>query len=173
MAKKNSFVVSLLKSNNKSQILEGIELFKKDGKPEELTEVFLLMRSSTYEEIIRSAYLMISEVKDQSAVRVIVQTILDKNFSSIQKLLVAACWQTGLDFSEHLGVFTDIVRESDLETGIEALTVAENFAEKATLENIETEIELTRKYIKNDAGSSNILSGELLKVLEQMRRDKS
>lgn len=173
MKKKDSPAVLLVKSKSKEQILRGIDLFRLDGKIDELEEIFVMMSNSEDEDIIHKASLLLSDIKDPAAVNLFVQAIKNKNFHSIQKTIVMACWQTGLDFSKYLGVFNELVREADLETGIEALTVVENFAENVDPESIELEINATRKFIDKGKSGHNILAVELLKVLEQMKRDKS
>lgn len=166
-------VLKNLKSNQKHLIVEGIQQFRDLGKSEFLKEVISLLVNTKDDEIRELIVNLLFEIKDQSAVPVLVYAINDKSLKSIQKILLLACWQSGLDFSEFLPVFAEIVRTSDIETGLEAFTTAENFTENSSLEMINKEIHLTEAYLEKQSNSNNLLAGELLKVLLDMKKGKS
>lgn len=173
MKSKASSLVNNLRSNQKQSIIEGLQEFRDIGKAEFLEEVIILLKNTKDEEISLMVENLLSEIKDQNAVPVLINAINDKKYINNRKTLLLACWQSGLDFSEHLPVFSEIVRTSNIETGLEAFTVAENFTENSSLEMIINEIIATKHYLKNHPEDNNILAGELLKVLEEMEKGKS
>lgn len=173
MKSKASSLINKLRSNQKQIIIEGIQQFRDKGKAEFLEDIIILLNNTKEEEIMVMIENLLSEIKDQNAVPVLINAINDKTYTNIRKTLLLACWQSGLDFSEYLPVFTEIVRTSDLETGLEAFTVAENFTENSSLEMINTEIIVTKSYLKKHSEDNNILAGELLMVLEDMKKGKS
>lgn len=165
-------VLKNLKSNQKHLIIEGIQQFRDLGKSEFLEEVISILITTKDDEIRELTMELLFEIKDQRAVPVLVRAIRNKSFNSIKKTLLLACWQSGLDFSEYLPVFTEIIRTSDIETGLEAFSVAENFTENSSLEVIDEEISLTKAYLVKKSDNNNILAGELLKVLLEMKKGK-
>jgi hypothetical protein len=167
-----SQVLKNLKSNQKHLVIEGLNQFRELGKAEFLEEVINLLIVSKDEEIRELIMNLLFEIKDQGAVPVLVNAINNKSLKGVKKTLLLACWQSGLDFSEYLPVFTEIVRTSDIETGLEAFSVAENFTEKSSLDVIDEEISLTRAYLEKKTDNNNILAGELLKVLLDMKKGK-
>jgi HEAT repeat protein len=167
-----SSVLKKLKSNQKHIIIEGIQQFSDSGKAEFLEEVISLLINTKDVEIRELIMKLLFEIKDQSAVPVLVNAINDNSFKCIKKTLLLACWQSGLDFSEYLPVFTEIIRTSDIETGLEAFSVAENFTENSSLEMIDKEIILTEAYLEKQSNSNNILAVEILKVLKDMKKGK-
>lgn len=168
-----SLVLKNLKSNQKQMIIKGIQQFRDSGNAAFLEEVISLLINTNDDEIRELLVNLLFEIRNQSAVPVLVNAINDNSLKSIKKTLLLACWQSGLDFSEYLHVFAEIVRTSDIETGIEAFSVAENFTENSSLEMIDKEINLTEVYLKKQSKNSNILAGELLKVLLDMKKGKS
>jgi hypothetical protein len=82
-------------------------------------------------------------------------------------MLVASCWQSGLDYSEYTGDIAEIFLEADYATAIECMTVIEESAKFNTREQKDKII----KFLKNSSGGFThekiALTQELIEILEQ------
>ena len=66
------------------------------------------------------------ELKKANAGAMLVDAIAKVKNPKQKKILVAACWESGIDFSDHFMFFAEIVLNGDFETSLEALTVIED-----------------------------------------------
>jgi hypothetical protein len=71
-----------------------------------------------------------------ASVPIIVEAIMNKEYSSIQEMLLRACWENGLDYSKYLPTFVNCYSWKFYEC-IEAFTVIENM-EQAIDEILQT-----------------------------------
>ncbi len=67
-----------------------------------------------------------TKLKDSKAQALLVDTIRAAENVQDKKILTAACWESGLDFSTHLLFFTELACQPDFGLAMEALTVVEN-----------------------------------------------
>jgi hypothetical protein len=85
------------------------------------------------------------------------------DFGEYLPSLVAACWQSGLDFSGHLRIFAKLFILSDYITSLEAFTVLEesfpNATEQARLDCI--------RYIRD---SENLVFDEKLPLFRELKK---
>ena len=66
-----------------------------------------------------------NDLKDQSVTREIITEIRKPFRQATISMLVASCWQSGLNYSEYSGDLVDIFLRSDYLTALECLTVIE------------------------------------------------
>ena len=62
-------------------------------------------------------------LKKEKAVNVLVDAVKDCKNPKNKALLVAACWESGMDFKAHLDFFAELVHDEDLFVSLEAITV--------------------------------------------------
>ncbi|MFC2090065.1 hypothetical protein ACFLT1_04750 [Bacteroidota bacterium] len=118
--------LSILNSGNTNAILTVLEEIREIGSLSLLPAIFDLMLVTDNDEIIRSCNSLLSDLKNTEARTYMVEAIQDDKYEAISQNLVAACWQSGFDYSEYIEVFTTIVLSNSFETSIEAFTVIEN-----------------------------------------------
>ena len=69
-------------------------------------------------------------LKKEKAVTLLVDAVKDCKNPKNKALLVAACWESGMDFRAHLDFFADLASDADLFVSMEAITVlSENIGE--------------------------------------------
>lgn len=117
--------VKALRSGNKRTMLEALDEIRKGSEAFIIKELAYLLLDQEDPEITRGIEVLLSELKIQEAVPILVECIQDESYLPIQRQLVAACWQNGLNYSEHAVLFATLVMDAPLETAIEALTVFE------------------------------------------------
>jgi hypothetical protein len=114
-----------LESNASSLIMQAIKEIKQDGNIKMLPYLFNLIQPSTHESIRSSIVQLMSEIKVQDAVPLIVHALENRDLGEDYTPLITACWQSGLDFSQHLPVFIKIFVAGDYQTAIESFSVIE------------------------------------------------
>ena len=67
-----------------------------------------------------------SKLKELNAGEILLDALKSCEKDDEKIKLLAACWETGIDFSNDLLVFVDFVCHQNFEIAVEALTVAEN-----------------------------------------------
>jgi hypothetical protein len=71
------------------------------------------------EEIFKS-------LKEANAQQLLVEAIQSVKTAGEKAILIAACWESGLDFTGHYLFFTELAGSEDFRLAMEALTVVEN-----------------------------------------------
>jgi HEAT repeat protein len=116
---------TLLGSGNEDRILEAIQRIRFSGSPELLPAIIEL----TFKEkpgIVRGeAIKILNDLKDKNAVSFITEALVTYRGKDGYRDLVCACWQNGLDYSDHLDFFMDILIHDEFEIAMEAFTVIE------------------------------------------------
>lgn len=69
-------------------------------------------------------------LKKEKAITLLVDAVKDCKNPKNKALLIAACWESGMDFKAHLDFFASLIPDSDLFVSLEAITVlAENIGD--------------------------------------------
>lgn len=102
-------------------------IINRDGFNKQQNETADLLETLLEPKITRQeADAIYDKLKDSKAQSLIVDTIRTAENLPDKKILVAACWESGLDFSTHLLFFTELACQADFGLAMEALTVVEN-----------------------------------------------
>ena len=121
-----------LESLDPDQAIPAIYEIRNSGSVKMLPILFKMINKDT-PLIIRSEILnLLSELKSKDAVPVIASSLEKMDFGEHLPGFVAACWQSGLDFSGYLPVFAKLFITSDYLTSLEAFTVLEESFPNAT-----------------------------------------
>ena len=118
--------IQSLRSGNKKVIIDTISDIRKRGKISILPELFELMVITEDQEVMEAAVSLLNDLKKKEVIQVIIDAISDKNYLAIRKDLVASCWQSGLDYHEHIMVFINVTLTGDYASALEAYTVIED-----------------------------------------------
>ncbi len=165
----NKEIQKLLNSSKIEEIEKGLKLVRKKGKIQELPLVCNLLNNSQTESLEAQIIDLISNFKDKKGNEIIVQSISEirKQKGNLRAIL-QACWQSQLDFRQHLALFTEIFIESDYNVSLEAFTIIENIWMDNEYENSHRELLIDS--IKDNLGEMDepktILAKELILVLE-------
>ncbi len=109
------------------------------------------------------AELVFSRLKELNATQLLIQSIKEAKRPSEKTKLVAACWETGLDFSGDFLFFTSLVCQPDFELAVEALTVAEN-TENINDNQIDEALQLLRSNKEGSVDLKNALKEFLISL---------
>lgn len=156
-----------LESLDPDQAISAIFEIRNSGSIKILPVLFQMIRKET-PLIIRTEILnLLSEIKSKEAVPVIATSLETMDFGEHLPGFVAACWQSGLDFSGYLPVFAKMFITSDYLTSLEAFTVLEESFPNATDEARMDCIRYLRKSENLVSDEKRALYSELMKVVEK------
>ncbi len=130
-------------------VLTAINSIKEKGNKFYIPLLFDLLISNPEKEISDEINKLLSTVKDAETRESFVEAITNKKYKSVQKLILTACWQNGLDFSNYLPVFVDVVINDDWENAFEAFTIIDN------LESLPEQKIVRKATIKIEAAMEN------------------
>lgn len=127
------------------EIEKNIDDFKNDlfsGKPEIVINTITILKQTPHYEIVDSLFDLylttqraeiktqifnfFIDIKDERFVEKLIFSLDKPKFSAVINDIISICWQTGLDFSNHIDVFISKMLNGTDETAIECLSVIES-----------------------------------------------
>ena len=107
-------------------VISAIEKIKHQGNQLYIPILFDLLNSSPELEIETEIKNLLGTVKDKNVVNSFMRALEDEKYKPIRKLILVACWQNGLDFSNFMPVFIDLIISEEWDVAFEAFTVLDN-----------------------------------------------
>ena len=148
---KQKQLIGELFSGSEATSLKAIKQLKEDGNEDVLVPLFDLLVNTGSEVIKEEILTLLNNVKNKNAVNIYVNAISNPKYSIYKPVLIAACWENGLDYSNHLSFFVEQVINEDYLVGIEAITVIETFNPPFNSEEISLNIDkLEKAYLSAD-----------------------
>jgi hypothetical protein len=108
-----------------------------------------------------------NDLKDQSASREIMTEIRKPLKQSTISMLVASCWQSGLDYSEYSKDLVDVFLSSDYVTALECLTVIEESAHELSPAKRKELLKIVGEYPVQAENEKKGLTQELISILKK------
>nr|WP_319267617.1 hypothetical protein [uncultured Draconibacterium sp.] len=122
----NPTIKTQLFSADKDQVLAALNKLKESGNKDYLPILFELLVAGCESEVETQIQKLLGTVKDKETIPVFINALQEEHFQPIWKNIATVCWQNGLDFSDHIEVFVNIVISENWETAFEAFTVIDN-----------------------------------------------
>lgn len=123
--------------SNPDLMIQSITEIRNSGAVNMLPALLALVNKNTH-QLVRSEIIeLISELKATEAAPLVVESLQKNDFGDYLSAVVAACWQSRLNFSKHLSVFANLFVRSDYKTALEAFTVIEESLENADDDDIQ------------------------------------
>lgn len=120
-----------LKTGKPLMIMEAIRLCREEGHPELVTDLMDALAKRQIPSIRESIISLLNDLNQQQIAPVIANYIKTHNDHPELPALVSACWQSRLNFFEHIPVFVDLLIEKDYPVALEAFTVIETYMHTA------------------------------------------
>ena len=114
-----------LRSVDKTIVKKAIAELRDKGSNELIPELGNLLKSRTDEDISTSVISFFRDLKVQNSVPAFVQVLEENQEIPEFSALVSAAWENGLDYSEHLEFFINLVLDKDFIIAMESFTVVE------------------------------------------------
>jgi hypothetical protein len=164
----NKEIQKLLGSKKVDEIRKGIDLFESTGTVKELPLLLALLNSKYTEELESRIIGIVSNAKDPNANEPIIEAIYDSKDGGNVRALLQMAWQSSLDFSKHLALFTEVFIVDDYVTALEAFTLIENICQDYNFEGEHKKllVDKLKEHIGQFDEYKQTLASELIKVIE-------
>jgi hypothetical protein len=139
-------------------------LIKRDGFSKSQNSSADLLEALLEPNVTRAeCEVIFSKLKDANANDLMLDAITCAERIEEKTLLTAACWESGLDFTNHFLFFVELACHDDFKLAMEALTVVEN------VEGMIDENTLTKalEFAQNAKSKNEALISELIKVIKE------
>jgi len=165
-AKKLEQLSALLERNDNLVISEAVRLLRDEQPFEGAIRLLAALYNRTEDHSVRKAVEeFMNDLKDQSACSEVIAEITKYQEPKTLSMLVASCWQSGLDYSEFLPEIAGLFSECDYLTAIECFTLIEETTFHFPTERKNELIEIIRKGSSTGSDEKKKLLQELVKVL--------
>ena len=157
----------LLSEKNSSQISEAIGLLR-DQEPFEGAISLLASFYDRSEDILVKKAIegFMNDLKDQSVCREIITEIRKPFKQTTISMLVASCWQSGLDYSEYSADMAEVFLRSDYVTALECLTVIEESVHELSPAKRKEILNIIEGYPHLTSNEKTGLTRELISILK-------
>jgi len=128
-----------LYSENAAKVTAALDALQVYGNQSIIKPLFEFIQKSSNEHSKKEVIEFLSNLKDTPSKAEVMNNLHDKDFKSIQNIILSTIWNSPLDYSEFLNEFVLLSVENDYLTSLECLTIIENlegpFEEQAILES--------------------------------------
>ncbi len=148
-------------------VIAAIHRIKEKGNKLYIPLMFELLNSNPKEEVFSKIKKLLETVKDKETVPSFIEAIENKKYKAVRNTILATCWQNGLDFSNYLPLFADIVINEEWEDSFEAFTVIDNLQylpEQKIVEEVIVKVESAKE---NASEQKAYFLNEILNKLKQ------
>jgi hypothetical protein len=119
---------------------------------------------------IRHDVLNMLRSNSATAIPMVVEAIKSRKGEENKASLVAACWESGLNFSNHLLFFTELAVNEDFLVAIEAVTVIGEMQGPFDAAQAEQSVALVKSFLTKGSSDKTGLLSDLLITLESLSR---
>lgn len=161
--KKLNILSDSLRKGDDKEMKAIIENLRQEEPYEGVIELLASLYDTTESmDVAKTIENFFNDIKDTSARHEIVAG-MKKDFSKkTKKMIVASCWQSGLDYSDYANEFAELFIASEFDMAIECMTVIEESIDR--LDDIERQ--KVKETIKNSPEALSSLADELEFLLE-------
>ncbi|MBI4649189.1 MAG: hypothetical protein HY738_21995 [Bacteroidia bacterium] len=168
ISERNKKLLQCLDSEDTTEVINVIKELKVEGDYRISQKMIDVLNENRNDEINKEAVLFLYDIKDPGSRFVFINAIKDQNYSGILYYLVSACWQTGLDFSEYLPVFVNLVINNDYLIAFESFTVIENMKGDFSRIQLDNETKKLKTAVLCANKDKQTLIVELIKVIQTL-----
>jgi len=133
-----------LSSKNDIEVLDAIEKLRINGNENAIPFLIELLKNNKSEEVKNDVANLLFELKNEKALPILIKEFNKPENLEYQRLLVSACWESGLDCTPYLFHFIELAIKSDYMVCLECLTVIENLKGPFNPEILDKTISLMR-----------------------------
>lgn len=132
--KLNDAILRNLESKNTELVNQTLTELAESGNSAYIPYLIGLLHSTQNQEIKKRVSSFLAELKHRDAIPMLIDAIRDERYAGELHILVSACWENGLNYTEHLPLFIDLMLERDFMVAFEAHTVITNMTGKISAE---------------------------------------
>jgi len=153
-------------SGNIELVVHAINRVKLSSHFELIDSLFDLYITTQKQEIKNHLFSFFIDIKDKRFVDKLVESIKKPKFTGITTELFSICWQTGLDFSEHIEFFLEKLIAGNDEQAIECFSVIESSIDEIDEDQRKNLVLIFKSKELDFEGVKKGLSQELIYMVE-------
>jgi len=154
-----------LESSDSLKVIETIEELRFSGKSSDIPLLIELLHLSNNPEIKTKITQLFANLKESDSIPLIVEAIQNQKYSPELKELVSSCWENGLDYSNYLSLFVDLLIENDFLVAFEAYTVIMNMVTRIDQKKLDVEIDKLDKAMQSASEEKKVLMLDVIDFL--------
>lgn len=154
-----------LQSADSLKVIETLEELRVSGKVTDIPFLIEMLHLSQNPEIKSKITDLFANLKESDAIPLIVEAIQNQKYAPELKELVASCWENGLDYSNYLTLFVDLLIDSEFLIAFEAYTVIVNMTAKIDQAKIDIEIDRLEQAMKTTSDEKKALILDVIDFL--------
>jgi len=154
-----------LQSADSLKVIETLEELRVSGKVSDIPFLTELLHLTSNPEIKSKITGLFANLKESDAIPLIVEAIQNQKYAPELKELVASCWENGLDYSNYLTLFVDLLIDSEFLVAFEAYTVIVNMTAKIDQVKIDAEIDRLEEAMKTASDQKKALILDVIDFL--------
>jgi len=154
-----------LQSADSLKVIETLEELRVSGKVSDIPFLIELLHLSSDSEIKSKITDLFGNLKESDAIPLIIEAIQNQKYAPELKELVASCWENGLDYSNYLTLFVDLLIDSEFLVAFEAYTVIVNMIAKIDQVKIDIEIDRLEEAMKTATDQKKALILDVIDFL--------
>lgn len=154
-----------LESSNSVKVIETLEELRSSGRVSDIPLLIELLHLTNDPEIKSKITDLFNTLKESDAIPLIVDAIQNQKYAPELKELVSCCWENGLDYSNYLTLFVDLLIESEFLVAFEAYTVIVNMTAKIDQQKLDVEIDRLEEAIRATEGQKRELMLDVVDFL--------
>jgi hypothetical protein len=162
-------IEGLLQSRHLEVVLDTLDLIKNEGDVELIKPMVALMNETDSQEVINAVAEVLRNVKDPLSVPKLMEALENPDSFGNRSLIVAACWENGLNFDAYLSFFVDLAIRENYLVCLECLTLIENMGTEIPEREILINIAKIQQNIEPSEDKKDELMVAMLAVLEGKR----
>ena len=169
-AKKAIFEQNLSEGSDEF-IISTLEELRENGEDYMVDAIVNLLFTRRSEVLKEAVVNFLVDIKNQSAVAIMIGAIEAKRHSADVARLVSVCWQSRLDFSNEVGLFVDLLCSSNYQTSIEAFSVIENSLESISRDKVLEYIAYLKRVVDKTHQSTQALVQQTIQVMDEYQSE--
>jgi hypothetical protein len=156
----------LLSKNDALLISEAVGMLRDEEPFEGAVALLTSYYDRTENNLVRKSIEgFMNDIKDQSVTKEIITEIRKPLNQTTICMLVASCWQSGLNYSEYTKDFAGLFLSSEYLTALECFTVIEESVHQMTKKKRDEIITMIREYSSAIGSEKEKLASELISIL--------
>ena len=168
-SKATESILSDLKANDVSIVLDAIKRNRKDGNLKTFQVLLDLLKDTDEPSVEEAIISFLFDLKENESVPALIAAIENDEMAYYHSFLIATFWQAAVDGSDYLEVFVKKAIKGDYMVCLEALTVVENFdAAYAEADLVEYEADINEAIEQESNSDKKQLLASLADVIRNL-----
>ncbi len=154
-----------LESSDSLKVIETLEELRVSGRVSDIPVLIELLHLTQDPEVKKKIAGLFANLKESDSIPLIIEAIQNQKYAPELKELVASCWENGLDYSNYLSLFVELLIENEFLIAFEAYTVIMNMTAQIDQRKIDIEINLLDKAIQSAPEDKKVLMLDVIDFL--------